>query len=82
MPQTSDAKSTYTNSASCIAMAWSSVLTLLSDQSFWFQKIIFKNPNPASAILLKIVIMVLFIRKSVIIHKEYIYKCLNLNVYL
>ena len=73
MPQMSDAKPTYSDSTSCVAMAWSSVLTLFSDQSVWLQKIILKNPNPASAILKKIVVMVLFILKSIIIHKEYIY---------
>lgn len=72
MPQMSDVKPSYSDSTSCIATAWSSVLTLFSDQSVWFQKIIFKNPNPANAILMRIVIMALFIRKSIIIHKEHI----------
>jgi len=70
MLQMSDGKPTYSSSTSCIAMAWSSVLTLFSDQSVWLQKILLKNPKSASAILMKTVIMVLFIPKSIIIHKD------------
>lgn len=66
-------KLTYSDSVSCIATARSSVLPSLRDQSVWFQKIILKNPNPASAILRKIVTVVLFILKSIIIQKVCVY---------
>lgn len=72
MPQMSDANPTDSDSTSCVAMAWRSVLTF-SDQNVQFQKILLKNPKPASATLMRAVIMVLFILKSIIIHKEYTY---------